>query len=283
MMRAMTLMIVALLAACSGSAKQTQTDAQYADAMAKEHAQDDPTASGAEGQKSGTYATSGAMVEYGTVDGKPVSGYLATPTMDAAPTAAVIVIHEWWGLNDNIKTMTDKLASQGYLALAVDMYGAPAATDPEAAKAMMTTAMEKPNNGVINLTAAHAFLSSKGVDKLGVIGWCFGGMWSLEAGLQLGAELDAVVVYYGRVKTTKEELAPLQAPLLGIFAALDQGIPVDQVTAFEAALGEAGKSASIHIYDGVDHAFANPSGQRYSQEAAEDAWAKTLAFFAEHL
>ena len=95
--------------------------------------------------------------------------------------------------------------------------------------------------------------------------------------------MDATVIYDGRVVTEQEELEPLQMPILGFFGAEDQGIPVDSVRAFEEALDALGKDAAIHIYEGADHAFANPSGNNYQAEPANDAWEKTLAFFDEHL
>ncbi len=115
------------------------------------------------------------------------------------------------------------------------------------------------------------------------MGWCFGGAWTLEAALFAPDKVDAAVIYYGRLITDPHALEALQAPVLGIFGDLDQGIPLDSVRAFEAALKELGKPADIRIYEGADHAFANPSGTRYKADAAEDAWARTLTFFATHL
>ncbi len=279
--------LIALLAcftvACTSSKKQeksdTMTDEEYSEAMGTEHASDNPEPSPA---TEGETPKSDASVEYGTVDGQPVTGYLAMPEGEG-PHPGVIVIHEWWGLNDNIRTMADQLAEEGYMAIAVDMYGDKVAEDPENAKKYMQAMMENPQAGVENLKQARKFLESKGAQKIGVIGWCFGGGWSLEAGVTQGDALDAVVVYYGRPKTTQEEIAGLQAPLLGHFGAEDQGIGVDAVEKMEEALGAADKNATIHFYEGAGHAFANPSGQRYSEEAAEKAWERTLDFFETHL
>ena len=96
-------------------------------------------------------------------------------------------------------------------------------------------------------------------------------------------EIDAAAIYYGQLVTDRDRLAALDMPVLGIFGAEDQGIPVSQVRAFETALKELGKDAEIEVYEGAGHAFANPSGERYVASAAEDAWQKTLAFFDEHL
>ena len=99
----------------------------------------------------------------------------------------------------------------------------------------------------------------------------------------LPGELDAAVIYYGRVVTDRERLATLTAPILGHFGSEDQGIPIDGVREFEKALAELGKDGRIHVYEGADHAFGNPSGTRYDAAAAEAAWERTLGFFAETL
>ena len=211
-----------------------------------------------------------------------MSGYLARPR-NAAGAPGVIVIHEWWGLNENIESMARQLAGEGYLALAVDLYGGEVASDRDGARALATAARENPAPLEENLKQAYAYLGSLGASKVGSIGWCFGGGWSLQAALLLPGELDAAVIYYGRVITDRDKLAVLTAPVLGHFGSEDRGIPIDGVREFEAVLGELGKDASIHVYEGANHAFANPSGTRYDAAAAEQAWERTLAFFAETL
>lgn len=201
----------------------------------------------------------------------------------AAPGApAVVVIHEWWGLNDHIKLYADRLAADGYTAIAVDLYGGKVATTADEAMATMKTVDDATARRT--LTAAVTWTgaaSGANTSKVGVIGWCFGGGWSLRTGLS-HSDLDAVVVYYGRVPTEAGELSSLNAPLVGIFATNDQGIPVETIDGFEAALKEAGKDATIHRYDAV-HAFANPSNAHYDEEKAGDAWEKVQAFLAEQL
>jgi carboxymethylenebutenolidase len=213
----------------------------------------------------------------------PLRGYLVAPPTGAESAPGVVLIHEWWGLNDNIRAMADRLADAGYRALAVDMYGGQAAETPEGARALMEAAMADPSAGVAILERAVAFLREGGAPQVGTIGWCFGGGWSLRAGLTQGEAVDAVVVYYGHVPTEASELASLQAPLIGFFGAEDGGIPVADVRAFEAALQANEARAEIHVYEGAGHAFANPSGANYQAAPAQDSWARTLAFFAEHL
>jgi carboxymethylenebutenolidase len=227
----------------------------------------------------------GKSVTYGTLNGKPLTGYLATPTQKITALPAIIVIHEWWGLNDNIKMMTQKLAGQGYVALAVDMYGGKVATNPEMAMQLVTNALKSPQNIQENLRSSYQYLDrEQKAPKIASIGWCFGGRLSLDTALLFPKDLDATVIYYGaNLETSPEKLKTLQMPILGIFAQLDKNPPVTTVKQFETTLKSLGKSAEIYIYPQVDHAFANPSGTRYNAEAAEDAWHKTTTFLAKHL
>lgn len=208
--------------------------------------------------------------------------YLSLPEGAAAPLPAVVVIHEWWGLNDHIRHWTDRLAADGYAALAVDLYDGAVATDRDQALALMKGVDEARARAVLD--AAHRFLAEDPrveASKRGVVGWCFGGGWSLQHALRQ-PDLDAAIVYYGHLETDPAVLAKIQAPLMGVFGNQDAGIPPAAVDAFEAAMKKAGKSLELHRYD-AQHAFANPSSGRYNPEAAEDAWAHARAFFGQHL
>jgi carboxymethylenebutenolidase len=126
-------------------------------------------------------------------------------------------------------------------------------------------------------------LREQGAKKIASLGWCFGGRQSVELAIS-GEQLDATIVYYGgNMATTAERLAPIKWPVLGIFGDQDQAIPLEMVQAFETSLTELGVQHEIHIYPGVGHAFANPSGANYAPEATMDAWDKTLAFLRAHL
>jgi len=270
-----TLILALLVAACAAPD-------DYAERMSREHEGDTPIASpGAQGSPE-TEITSSEVV-YADLDGTEVSGYLARPVgMQAGP--GVLVIQEWWGLNDNIRSMADQLAGAGYVALAVDLYEGEVAEDRGGARALVQKAMAAGERLEKNMRQARAYLvDTAGATRVGTIGWCFGGGWSLRTALVLGDGVDAAVMYYGRVVTEPERLAALSAPLLGHFGELDNGIPVDGVRQMEAALGELGKAATVHVYEGANHAFANPSGTRYQQAAADLAWERTLEFFAAHL
>ena len=282
-MRAGPAVALALFLIACGSDQNPPADADYAARMAKEHAKDQPAPSPAASADAGA-PTRSQVVEYATVHGRAVQGYLAYPAAAEGGLPGVLVFHEWWGLNDNIKAMANQLAAQGYVALAADFYGGQVADKPDAARALMEKALaDRPGMGQ-NLRQAHAYLKEQiKATRVGTIGWCFGGSVSLNTGLLLADQVDAVVVYYGHVGSDPAELKPLKAPLLGLFGGADEGIPVDSVKAFEAALKQLGKPAEIHVYDGAAHAFANPSGGNYKADAAADAWQKTLAFLEQHL
>lgn len=262
---------------------QPSGDEEYAESMAEEHADDAPVSNEASETAPASDVTT-EEVMYATVDGTEVSGYLARPADAEGPLPGLIVIHEWWGLNDNIRSMTERLAGEGYVALAVDLYGGQTASDPDGAQSLMQAAMEDVPAAEENLRQAYAYLEGEAqATSIGTIGWCFGGGWSLNTALLLPDQIDATVIYYGRVPSEEEQLAPLEMPILGHFGGEDQGIPVDSVRAFEEALDSLGKDAEIHIYEGAGHAFANPSGTNYQPDAAADAWERTVAFLAEHL
>lgn len=255
-------------------------DEEFIDRMDREHEGDVPVENDAQDLKQSA-EVSGEEAQYASVGGQEITGYLAKPEGDSnAP--GIIVIHEWWGLNDNIRMMTDKLAGEGYTALAVDLYNGKVAESSDSAG---TYARSVNNDEAIdNLTQAYGFLTEEeGANNIGVIGWCFGGAWSLQTALAHPDKIDATVIYYGRLVTDTEQLKSLQMPVLGIFGEEDEGIPVEQVREFEAALNEVGIENNIHIYEDANHAFANPSGTRYNKEAAEDAWSKTVQFLEENL
>lgn len=253
----------------------------HVERMAAEHRDDTPAASPAATVEPAT-GVEGLRVAYAEREGVEVSGFLAKPEEpEGAP--GVLVIHEWWGLNENIESMARQLAGEGYLALAVDLYGGQVAADRDRARELMMAAGANREAVQDNLRQAYAYLKAQGAPKVGSIGWCFGGGWSLQAALLLPGQLDAAIIYYGRVVGEREQLATLTTPILGHFGSEDRGIPLDSVRHFESLLGELGKDATIHVYEGADHAFANPSGTRYQAAAATTAWDRTREFLAKHL
>jgi carboxymethylenebutenolidase len=213
------------------------------------------------------------------IDLAGTKAYLSLPA-GKGPFPGIVVIHEWWGLNDNIKHWSDRLATAGYAALAVDLYGGVVATTPdEAMKAMKAVDQQK---ALTTLKAAVDFLATDPritATTKAVIGWCFGGGYSLQTALNVPG-LDGVVMYYGQLETDPQKLAAIKGRLLGIFGNRDKGIPPEKVAEFDAALKQAGVRHEIHQYD-AEHAFANPSNPKYDEKSAADAWTHVLAFLDE--
>jgi carboxymethylenebutenolidase len=207
-----------------------------------------------------------------------VSGYLALPD-SAGPHPALVVIHEWWGLNDWIKEQAQEFAAQGYVALAVDLYRGKMAYDPALAHELARGLPQ--DRAVRDLRAAFAYLASRpdvNAAKIGSIGWCMGGSLSLDLAIR-EPKLAACVVNYGAPTKDPEDIQKIQAPMLGIFGAEDRSIPPSAVEAFEKATKAAGKSIDTKIYEGAGHAFENPNNRLGYREAdAKDAWGRTLAF-----
>ncbi|MBO6578009.1 MAG: dienelactone hydrolase family protein [Thalassospira sp.] len=214
-----------------------------------------------------------------TPEGDEMVAEVAMPTTLPAPT--VILIHEWWGLNDHIRAVAAEYAKQGYIALAVDLYGKPPATTPDGARSLMSSM--DPAVATRKLQASVEFLRGHkdSTGKVGSVGWCFGGGWSLNTAL--ATNIDAAVIYYGNVKKTPEQVATLNAPIMGHFGTLDKSINREMVEGFEESLRIAGKTDYQFFWYDADHAFANPTGGRYDGEDAMLAWERTMAFFHEHL
>lgn len=212
------------------------------------------------------------------------SAFLAMPA-GKGPFPAVIVIQEWWGLNDWVKDQARALAKEGYAALAPDLYRGKATANPDEAHQLMNGL--PPDRAIRDLRAAFTYLAGRAdvrKDRIGSIGWCMGGRYSLALATE-ESSLAASVAYYGAPPTDEAAIAKIKAPVLGNFGADDKGPAPDQVRAFEAAMKKAGKTIDVKIYDGAAHAFANVNNPwgGYREAAAKDAWARTVAFFATHL
>lgn len=269
----------ALLAAASAGAQQhAPAQPTYANEMAREHAHDMAVASPATKIAPRLAIAAGETVTYGTVGGKTLKGYLAKPKSGKAGPA-IVMVHEWWGLNDNIKSMADRYAGEGYTVLAVDLFDGKVATKPDDAMKLYQAGMADIPAGEANVAAAVAYLRKNGATSVGSVGYCFGGHWSLRTGLAGGKDVNAVVIYYGAPITDAKQLARLKAPVLGLYGGKDTGIPVDSVKAMNAAITKQGGAMRLTVYDDAAHAFANPTGTAYNEKAANDAWAKSLAFF----
>jgi carboxymethylenebutenolidase len=213
----------------------------------------------------------------------PSSSMSAALQSNATKLPAVVMIHENRGLNEHIKMMADTLAKEGYLVLAVDLFNGQVASNQEEAGPLSGAVRDNPAEAIANLRAAVSYLASlENVDAsmISSLGWCFGGQQSLQLALNTEPNypLASTVIYYGRLVTDPQELSKIKWPVLGIFGDQDDSIPVENVTSFKAALDSIGIPNEIYIYEGVGHAFANPSGDNYAPEQTVDAWQKTLAF-----
>lgn len=207
-------------------------------------------------------------------------GYVAMPD-DEKVYPGVVLIHEWWGLNDNIKDVANVLASEGYTVFAVDLYNGEVATTPE--KAMELRRSVDNQITVENMKSAIEYLRNEvGVSNVASMGFCFGGEQSGLLSIS-DAQLDATVIYYGSVPQNLSDIENVDAPVLGIFGENDTGITPDTVRVFEDGLNQLGLENDITIYEGVGHAFANPGGSRFAEEETRDAWSKTLLFLDENL
>ena len=223
------------------------------------------------------------------VRGEKVQGYLSQPAVSGFHPG-VVVVHEWWGLNEQIQGVADRLAEQGYVVLTPDLYRGKRGTDAGLAHELMRGLNE--NWAVDVLAAAAGALRDVDATRarraqgermpVGLLGFCMGGRLSLATALK-GKDVQAAVMFYGSVETDKEALRPLAVPLLGIFGDEDRGIPIDQIRAFEAALKEAGKDATVLVYRGAGHAFFNEDRPSYHKESSTDAWARTKMFLKEKL
>jgi carboxymethylenebutenolidase len=213
-----------------------------------------------------------------------VEGYLALPNGEGTHPA-VIVVQEWWGVNDWVENQTKKLADLGYIALAVDLYKGKIAKDQATAHQLANGLDE--TDAMNMLHSAADFLRGRSdvrANAIGVIGWCMGGGYAARlAATDPG--IRTVVMYYGAPLTDEREIRELQAAVLGNFGGADKGIPPEKVRAFEKALKKAGKKVDFKVYPGAGHAFANETNVMgtYQEAAAKDAWARTTAFLKKEL
>ncbi len=218
--------------------------------------------------------TSEDVAYFGTTKG------LYAHPREAGSYPGVVMIHEWWGLNDGIRAMAKRLAGQGFAVLAVDLYDGKVAKTADEATALVKGIDQDRADG--NMRAAADFLRARGSAKIASLGWCFGGGQSLR--MALDGKLDATVLYYGTpLVTDKARLKAIAWPVLGIFGDQDQAIPTERVRAFDEALTELGVAHDVRLYPGVGHAFANPSGPNFAPDKTRDAWLRTVDFLDKNL
>lgn len=211
--------------------------------------------------------------------GVQVSGYLARP--EGTPRAGMIVIQEWWGLNDDIKGIADRYAAEGYLALAPDMYHGQVTSEPDDAR-KMAMALER-DKAAVEIDAAIAWLKqAHGVAKVGCVGFCMGGGLTLATALRPSSGVDAAHVYYGGGMPDGAALSQIRVPVMGSYGGEDQSIPKEKVDELRDSLTKAGVDNDIKLYEGAGHSFFN-HGHAHDVEASADSWERSKAWFGKHL
>jgi carboxymethylenebutenolidase len=211
-------------------------------------------------------------------DQDTVLGYLSLPKGEGEHPA-LILVHEWWGITHWMKDNADMFAKKGYVALCVDLYRGKVTDNPdEAMKLMQTLNQERAVKDVISSFNYLKTLSQVDVKRVGCIGWCMGGAYSLQGAINI-PELKAAVVCYGRLTTDSTLVSKIQSPILGIFGEDDKVIPPDVVKQFEKALKEQGKHVKINEYPKSGHAFMNQTNKTgYNAGTTKEAWKEIYAF-----
>jgi len=228
-----------------------------------------------------TFAADGKPVSYKSGD-ETVSGILYTP-QGKGPFPALVVIHEWWGLNDWVKEQASKMADQGYVALAIDLYrGKVATTSDEAHQIMRGVPSDRANRDLLAASAYLRSLTNVNPTLVGDIGWCMGGGYALDLAIA-DPKLKVAVINYGHLATDDASLKKINAAILGIFGGQDKGITPADVNQFESQMKALGKTVEIHSFPNAGHAFQNPNDQRYRADDAAEAWKLTVAFLAKYL
>ncbi|EGQ43039.1 MAG: dienelactone hydrolase family [Candidatus Nanosalina sp. J07AB43] len=216
-----------------------------------------------------------------SMNGTP--GYLVRPD-DNGTYPSVVMIHEWWGLNGNIRHMADILAGHGYTVFAVDLYDGEVATNSSTAARLSGQVRNNPDEAVEKMSRATDAIREKNYTNKMVssLGWCFGGGQSLQLSLS-DTELNSTVIYYGTLTTNQSKLENIDQPVLGIFGSEDNVVGLENVKEFNSTLERLGTEKEIHVYEGAGHAFANPSGESFRPNATQDAWNETLEFLDKNL
>jgi carboxymethylenebutenolidase len=221
---------------------------------------------------------SGKMISF-DVQGQSNSGYLALPG-GAGPWPGVVVIQEWWGLDDHIKSIADRFTGEGFAALAPDLYNGQVATEPDEARKLRMALVWDEALAVIqravNYLVGQSQVSPK---KVGVVGFCMGGGLTWHAAAKLAHVGAAAPFYGGGPEMTDEEVARIGAPVLAIFGELDQGVSPQVANQRAAQMNKAGVKHETVIYPGAHHAFFNDTRAAYNPKAAADAWLRTINFF----
>jgi len=216
-------------------------------------------------------------IPYGEGSNGNLMGFLAVPADAAEPLPGVLVLHEWWGLNDQIRDATRRIARSGYVVLAVDFYGGRTAETTTAAQALLRELVAAPEEVRDNLRQAYDYVERYALaPRIASVGWDLGGRWSMQTALMFPQDLDAVAIIYGSVETDEALLETLQMPILGLFGETDASIPVRDVQTFRSTLSRLGKTADVRIYSNAGHGFFFADSENYDPIAADDGWNRLM-------
>jgi carboxymethylenebutenolidase len=220
---------------------------------------------------------------YADVNESLVYGYFAFPSDMVEPLPAMLLVHDLWGLDEEMRKSANRIAAAGYIVLAVDLYAGETYADAALARQKAIAIVENPKSIEENIGQALDFVDVAGAPSVGVAGWGFGGSYALNAGLRFADRIDAVVVFYGQVSSDADRLAALEAPVLGLFGAKDSTVTPESALAFDAAMNRLRKAAEVEIYPDAGHAFADPRRSQFDAEIAAAALTRMLDFLADAL
>ena len=275
-----TFLAVVLLVAAGGCGSDSGEESAGATpaAAASATSQPKPTATEADER-----AVDSESLPYAEVDDQLVYGHFAFPSDMIEPLPAVVIVHDWWGLNEHVRSEANRIAAAGYIVLAVDLYGGDVVDTPAAARAKMIAVVENPDLVESNLRQALDFVDVAGAPQIATLGWGLGGAWALDASRLFPGRVDAAVIYYGQVSDDEERLADIDSPVLAFFGERDRGIKVDSVRRFESAMQRLRKDLTLHVFEDTGHGFVDPARGTYRADIAADTWQQTMDFLATNL
>ena len=254
-------LLLLLVTSCAQESETTDNSnpmASFASQTSFQNAHEEPAAF--------TYEGKGDYIKIPCPSGKDANAFLIAS--EEKSNNYLILIHEWYGLNDFVKNEAEKFFDkyENINVIAMDMYDGNVADNREDASKYMRAVKEERAQEIVNATINYTGEQA----KIATLGWCFGGGWSLKTAINAADKATACVIYYGSPVETAQEIAPLKAPVLGIFAEKDKWINRDMIGKFTTLTDATKKDFEAHWFD-AEHAFANPSGGRYSEKAAQEA------------
>lgn len=279
--RLIVVIAVTILAGCDGPSKSRDENATPMEAPDSGRT---PADNGVSDGIQPSRPVDSETLPYADVEKQLAYGYFAFPSDMVEPLPAVVLVHDWWGLNDDARAAANRLAAEGYMVLAVDLYGGEVVTNASAARDRTITVLEDPEAIEENIGQAIDFVEEfAGAPATGIVGWGFGGSWALQSAALFPERIDAAVVIYGQVSDDESRLSAIDAPVLAIFGGADRSISPESIGSFEAAMERLGNPLELEVYPDAGHAFADPARSKYDPGVAEQAWQRMLDFFTQSL